>query len=271
MPKILIIILAVIIGLIVILWLGLQVPAKSFPAYVSPTQDLGMIDLPQNLPAPVEAYYQAIGGPNLPLIDSAVISGTASIRLGGITFPGRFRFIHEAGRNYRHYIETTWFGIPIMKVNERYIGGKGVMELPFGVIENEPKVDMAANLGLWSESIWLPSILFSDDRVEWREVDEHTALLRVPFGEDMDQFTVYFDPDTGLLSKMEAMRYKGAEDEEKVLWTNDVQGWSEFNGLPIPNPGAAIWADEGTPWAVFTVTEVVYNADVTEYIRAKGQ
>ena len=31
-----------------------------------------------------------------------------------------------------------------------------------------------------------------------------------------------------------------------------------------------IWFDEGTPWAVFTVEDIVYNADVQEYIRAKG-
>ena len=30
------------------------------------------------------------------------------------------------------------------------------------------------------------------------------------------------------------------------------------------------WLDEGTPWAVFNVEEIVYNVDVQEYIRAKG-
>jgi hypothetical protein len=29
------------------------------------------------------------------------------MRVGGLSFPGRFRFTHEAGRNYRHYIEAA--------------------------------------------------------------------------------------------------------------------------------------------------------------------
>jgi len=28
--------------------------------------------------------------------------------------------------------------------------------------------------------------------------------------------------------------------------------------------------DQGTPWAIFSVEDVVYNVDVQEYIRQKG-
>ena len=47
--------------------------------------------------------------------------------MAGIAFPARFRFIHEAGRGYRHYIEATVFGLPLMKVNERYLGPPGAV------------------------------------------------------------------------------------------------------------------------------------------------
>ena len=89
-------------------------------------------------------------------IESAVITGRGRLRFMGITFPARLRFIHDAGQGYRHYIEATIFGLPILKVNERYLDGQARMELPVGVVENEPKINMAANLGLWGESIWLP-------------------------------------------------------------------------------------------------------------------
>ena len=68
-----------------------------------------------------------------------------------------------------------------MKVNEWYLDGKARMELPVGVIENEPKIDMAANLALWGEAIWLPSILITDPRVRWEAIDDTTARLIVPF------------------------------------------------------------------------------------------
>lgn len=82
----------------------------------------------------------------------------------GVRFPARFRFTHTAGQGYRHYIEAALFGLPVLRVNETYLDGRARLELPFGVVENEPKIDSAANLGLWAESIWLPSIRVTDPR-----------------------------------------------------------------------------------------------------------
>jgi hypothetical protein len=78
----------------------------------------------------VERFYRRIYGERVPVITSAVITGRAKMRLGPFTFPGRFRFTHDAGRGYRHYIEATFFGLPPMKINETYLDGKGRMELP---------------------------------------------------------------------------------------------------------------------------------------------
>jgi hypothetical protein len=69
---------------------------------------------------------------------------------------------------------------------------------------------------------------------------------------------------------IEAMRYRETTDEAKILWINKVSEWRALGGALTPAVGAVTWFDEGTPWAVFTVEEVVYNADVSEYIRAAG-
>jgi hypothetical protein len=192
------------------------------------------------------------------------------LRVFGLRFPARFRFTHVAGQGYRHYIEATIFGYPVMKVNEWYLDGKARMELPVGVIKNEPKIDMAANLALWGEAVWLPSILVTDPRARWEAIDDTTARLIVPFGEEEDTFTVTFDRETGLMRTMEAMRYKEATDETKIPWRNEPLGWQTFHGIEIPSPAATTWLDEGTPWAVWTIEDVVYNVDVSEYIRARG-
>jgi hypothetical protein len=192
------------------------------------------------------------------------------MRIMGITFPGRFRFTHDAGQGYRHYIEATLFGLPLMKVNEYYLEGTGRMELPFGVTEGV-EIDQGANLGLWAESFWFPAVLVTDPRVTWEAVDEETALARLPFGEEEQTFVVRFDPETGLVRFMEAMRYKEVGDEEKHLWINEALTWEELEGQRTMTVGTATWFDDGTAWATFTVEEIVLNADVSEYIRAKGE
>jgi len=253
-------------------WLGLQVKPKPFPDYPkkAPALTLNTVALPADLPAPVARFYKTIIGDQVPVIESAVISGRGKLRVKGITFPARFRFTHIAGQGYRHYIEATMFGYPVMKVNEWYLDGHARMELPVGVIEDEPKIDMAANLALWGEAVWLPSILVTDPRVRWEAIDDTTARLVVPFGGEEDTFTVTFDPQTGLIRTMEAMRYREATDEAKIPWRNEPLGWQTFHEIEIPSPAATTWLDEGTPWAVWTIEDVVYNADVSEYIEVRG-
>jgi hypothetical protein len=278
MKRLLCYILMIMLFLVTIGWLGLKVKPKPFPAYPQRTPTLNTVELPTDLPSPVARHYKIIIGDQVPVIKSGVISGRGTLRVFGLRFPSRFRFIHTAGQGYRHYIEATIFGYPVMKVNEWYLDGKACMELPVGVIENEPKIDMAANLALWGESIWFPSILVTDPRVRWEAVDDTTARLFVPFesaqgsssSEEEDTFTVTFDPQTGLIRTLEAMRYREATDEAKIPWRNEPLGWQTLNGVRIPSPASVTWLDEGTPWSVWTVEDVVYNVDVSEYIRAKG-
>jgi hypothetical protein len=269
--KVLLIFAGAVVALVMLGWVGLQIRPRPFLAFRQPGDALQTVPLPEGLPAPVERFYRRIYGESVPVIESAVISGRARLRVNGITFPGRFRFIHHAGEGYRHYIEATFFGWPLMKVNEHFLDGKGRMELPFGVTEGEPKVDQGGNLALWGEAlVWLPSLLVTDPRVRWEPVDEHTALLVVPFGEEEEVFVARFAPETGLLHMLEAMRYKGAADATKTLWLNEAREWQALDGHMVSTHATVTWFDEGTPWAVFYTEEVVYNADVQEYIQARG-
>lgn len=267
--KITIVILCILASLILLGWLGLKIQPKPFPTMPAETVVLETTLLTEDLPEPVARFYRHIYGDQIPVIESAVISGRASMRVNGITFPARFRFTHLAGQGYRHYIEATFFGLPIMKVNEHYLDGHGRLELPFGIFES-PQVDQAANLGLWAESMWLPSLFITDARTRWESVDEETAILVIPFGEEEQRFVVRFDAETGLLLLMEAMRYRDAEGGSKILWLSEALVWERVDENLIPKTGAATWLDEGTPWAVFTVEEVVYNLDVSDYIHKTG-
>ena len=185
--------------------------------------------------------------------------------------PARFIFVHNAGKNYRHYIEATWFGLPFMKINESYVDGNSHFELPVATYDNDPSITQGAVLALWAETSWFPSIWLTDGRVRWEPVDEKTALLYFPFGDSEENLLVRFDPQTGLLDTMEAMRYRDARAQaKKILWiTKNIPG-NNIPGTKLSDTGSATWFDQGKPWAVFTLDEVDFIVDVTEYIRQRG-
>lgn len=236
-------------------WLGTKIQPAPFAPIPQPGEPLQTVALPTGLPAPVERFYRQLYGEQAPLIRSAVITGQGTMRikpLFNMTLPARFRFTHEAGRNYRHYIEVTLFGLPVLKVNEYYVDGKERQELPWAVATDNPKLDQGGNLGMWAESIqWLPSILITDPNVRWEAVDKDTALLVVPFGADEERFVVRFDQVGGGVKYWEVMRYADGEGD-KTLWINGT------------------WFDDGSPWFVVNDVDVVYNVDVDVSLTAKG-
>jgi hypothetical protein len=271
MSKTLLWILGTLMGLVLLFWLGTRITPSPFSAFPIPSGPFTTIPLPEDLPVPVERYYRVVYGEQVPVIESFILTGRGKLRFQGITLPARWRFSHQSGKNYRHYIETTLWGIPILKVNEHFIDGNSRLELPFGVVENEPQVDQAANLGLWSETMMFSAVYLTVPGVRWEAIDAQTARLVVPFKDEEDVFTVYFNPQTGLIETMEALRWKEAGDLEKTLWQAQAIEWGEIQGWKAPTIFAAQWMDDDSPWLVAQVKEVVWNVDLADYIKEMGE
>jgi len=269
--KLLLIIAAILAVIILLGWVGLQVKPKPFAAYPEKTPELKTIPLPRGLPAPVERFYKTLYGNEIPIIETAVMKGSASMSPFGVRLPARFVFVHNAGRDYRHYFEATWFGIPFLKVDEGYIDGESFFESPMGSYYNDPNTNQGANLAVWAEAGFFPSIWLTDERVRWEPVDEHTALLYVPFEDQEENFVVRFNPETDLIDTMEAMRYREAgEGKKKILWITKNEPGETIAGTKLSATGSATWLDQGKPWATFTAEEVNCNVDVSKYIQQRG-
>jgi len=269
--KVLVILVAILVIVVVLGWLGFKINPKPLLAHPEKTPPLKTIPLPAGLPAPVERFYRTVYGDEIPVIETAVMKGRAVISPFGVKMPARFVFVHNAGRDYRHYIEATWSGIPIMKVNEGYLDSESFFESPVGTYYDDPNTNQGANLAVWAEAGWFPSIWLTDERVRWEPVDESTALLYVPFEDQEENFVVRFDPESGLIDTMEAMRFRDAgEGKRKILWITKNEPGPTIEGSKLGAVGSATWLDQGKPWAVFTLEEVDYNVAVSEYIRQRG-
>jgi Family of unknown function (DUF6544) len=255
--------------LILIVIFGLKVRPGPFTSFLISYTNSETIPLPEGLPAPVDRFYRQTYGDRIPVYHSAVVSGRGSVRFMGITFPARLRFSHVSGRDYRHYIEATFYGLPVIKVNEFYVDGQYRLELPFGVVQNDPGIASAANQGLWSETLAYPAYFLTDLRVHWEAIDDTHASLHVPFGDSEQVFTIQFDPQSGDLIRYETNRYR--DEKLGILrWWGDITYGDRRDG-ELPNKIiSATWEDEGTPWIFFEVENVTFNVDLSDYIHQRG-
>ena len=253
-------------------WIGLQVPPRPFPDYPEPSaSQIATQPLPSGLPAPVDRYFRKVYGDSVPVIETAVLTGRARIRPNTpFWMPARYRFTHVAGRDYRHYIEACWFGMPVLKINERYVDGASLFEIPIIGTDSGPKIEWSASQGMWAESWDFPALFVTDARVKWLPIDNDSALLVVPFKSGTQQFVVRFDPATGLPTWTETMRYKTSSSPEKTLWMTQALRYEQLGGVLTNTVGSARWMDDGKPWAVFTLEDIRLNVDVSDYVRAKG-
>ncbi|NLE77082.1 MAG: hypothetical protein GX605_10085, partial [Chloroflexi bacterium] len=246
---------AVVVALSLLGWLGLQIRPGPFPDFAQRTPTLPTVPLPGGLPAPVERFYRAVYGDQAPVIETVVLTGRATIRPAlNVPLPARFIFVHNAGRDYRHYFEATFFGLPLLKVNEGYLDGESFFESPMGSTRGDPNANQGANLALWAEAAMFPAVLVTDPRVRWAPVDDQTALLFVPYGDQQESFVVRFNPSTGLIDAMDAMRFReSGTDKPKILWITRNEAGPTLPGSKVGAVGSATWLDQGRPWAVFTV------------------
>jgi hypothetical protein len=250
-------------GLAAVTWSGIRVKPRRTQPPRWRSVDLGTVSVPAGLPAPVARYANTVFGDSIPVIESALIIGRADLTIGGVKFNAGFRFYHQAGLAYYHEIHLTWFGLPAIKVDEGYKDREAVMKLPGTRVEHDRKTNAAANQGLWAESIWLPSIWFTDQRVQWTAIDEASAKLSVPDAAPDEHLTVAFDPDTGLIQDLTTMRYEQAHDPRRHRWTNTPTRWKQLNGVRIPSTISTRY-DNDRPWAVWSVDDALYNIDVSE-------
>lgn len=252
-------------------WAGLRLAARPFPASSLQSHDLGTQPLPSDLPAPVARFARAIfNGDRMPNVESALLVGRATIRRGRLVLNARFKFSHLTPDNYYHYIQVTWFGLPVMTINERFLDGKGIMDIPGTRVENDPNTDHAANQGFWSEALaWVPSVVFSDRRVRWEAIDDTSARMIVPNGTEEEAFILHFDPQTGLMTEMTTLRYQDPTPAPRLGWANHTLEWGTFNGVLLPVRAETQWGND-PPWAAWQIEQVLYNVPVTNRLHQFG-
>lgn len=257
--KIIVSIVGSLAALVAIGWLGLQIPSKLVTPVTTKSQTFGGVDNPANLPAPVRRYLQVALGDHAQRIESAVFWGRAQANFG-VWMPMRFQLYHRVGYDFRREMQITWFGFPVLKALDQYVNGQGLTGL-VGKADTGAGVDQGSNMILFAEAPLYPSIFVTDSRIRWVAIDDTSAQLFFPFGDEEDAMTVYFDPQTDLITKMTALRYFGANGE-KEPWRVDFLTWQTVDGMTILARSAITWEKQGKPWSYWEITGVTWNVDL---------
>ena len=242
-----------------IAWAGLNVPPANLPLPDQMPDEAGVVAIPTDVPAPVQRYYTVALGDHAPRMDSLAVYGRARANFG-LWMPLRYRLVHAPGQAFERYMEVTWFGLPVLKAVDRYVDGKG-MTGPMGREAKGPEIDQGANMILWAEAPLMPSLWISDERIRWEAIDDTSARLVFPFEEEEDELTVFFDPATGLITRMTALRYRDAESG-KIPWHVDFLTWQTVEGIQVPERLAITWEDQGKPWSYWEIDHLFWNVDL---------
>ncbi|MCB0082916.1 MAG: hypothetical protein KDE47_18380, partial [Caldilineaceae bacterium] len=237
-------------------WLGLQIPPRTLPPVVGATQERGAVAVPADLPAPVRRYLQVAFGDQIPRVETMAAWGRARARFG-LWMPLRYRLYHRPGVAFRREMEITWFGLPILKALDVYNHGEGATG-PLNNLATGPRVNQGANLILWAEASFFPSLLVTDPRIRWEPIDESSARLIFPFDDETDEIIFSFDPETGLLARTWALRYQG-HSGEKVPWYAEIVSWQTVDGMQLPKRVAVTWENEGSPWSYWDFDAIRWN------------
>ncbi len=182
-----------------IAWVGLQILPKIISLATGKSQVGGNVRVPEKLPAPVRRYLKVALGERAPRIESAVFWGRAQANFG-VWMPMRFQLYHRVGYDFRRAMQVTWFGFPVLKALDQYVNGKGMTGL-VGKTDSGARVDQGANMILFAEAPLYPAIFVTDSRIRWVAIDDTSAEMFFPFGDEEDAMTVYFDPQTNLIAR----------------------------------------------------------------------
>lgn len=260
LTKMMITVVCVLAGLFAILWLGFHIQPKNFEVYNKTAQLTGQKDIKVNVPDTLNDYFDNCFADKVTDMKTSVVWGKAKMNIIGIWVPARFIAYYIPREGFYRYIEITWFGIPVINGYDLYY--KDIAEFSIaGQLEAGDKIMQGQNLTLWAESVWSPSVFFTDDRLSWEENTE-SIILTIPFNDTSDYIGILLDEESGLPSGMEAMRYNG-QSVHKQHWQIEFIEWDDFNGVVIPSKSSITWDDE-KPWSYWNIEGVIYNIPVSD-------
>jgi len=235
---------------------------------VQPTDQVVTEEMLAVLPEPVQRYLSYTGVVGKPLVRTVWLRQAGRIRQD-VSQPW-MEYIAEqyysiAPPAFVWDATARMYGVPAVKVRDRYAHGRGHMLMRVGgllpvVDERGPEMDQGALMRFLNEMMWFPTA-FLGENVTWRAIDDDSAEVTLTDGDTSVTATLHFDGE-GRLTNFVGSRYRtvpGGYDLE--TWSTPITGYGEFEGLRLPVRGQGVWdlASGDLVYVEPEVREVVYD------------
>lgn len=252
-----------ILGLAAIGWIGLKIPPHNYPYPSRKTEEIGNFTLPDDLPAPVSRHFLAALGITPPQMKTAVVWGHGYYKIAGFWMPVHYRTYFKDGCCYIRETQITWFGFPFFKRTHSYRNGMAFCKVSglFPSYTTGEEIKQSHLISMWAESMWMPSILVSEQACRWEAIDEVTAWLIVSSDNDEEPILVRFSPKNGLIEEVIAWRHR-CSGGCRTLWRAIYSHWKPYHGLLLPGEIITSWEDSSA-YTLFKVQGVEFNPKIS--------
>jgi hypothetical protein len=206
----------------------------------------------ENLPAPVQRYFETVLTPGQPMIVEMAASHTGQFSLAE-TQPQWVPF-HSQQLSRMQPIGFDWDGririAPGIQcfVHDAYVAGEGILHATlFGLItltklQGTPEIAQGELLRFLAESAWYPTALLPSQGVTWEAIDDRRALARFTDGKTTVAVEFRFGDDGLIQSVYTPARYRTVQGKLTTApWQCQLWNYQQREGMMVPIDGEVAW------------------------------
>lgn len=213
------------------------------------------------LPVPVQRYFNHVLKDGQPFISFVRLKHTGLFK----TNPEK-EWVKIKGEQY--FITDKpgflWKGTTTMfTARDMYIGDAGRLQVSLfsiiPIVENKgQKIDQGELLRWLGESVWFPTNLLPDSRLQWSPINDSMARLTFSYNGQDVYYDVLFN-ETGEITRLETKRYMGEGNMES--WVGKLSNYRLMNGINIPTTIEGSWqlTTGDYDYAIFHIGLIEYD------------
>ena len=224
------------------------------------------------LPLPVQKYLRYTGVMGKPKLTTMRIVFEGRMRdKGKDWFPFRsvqYNFFDDPARLF--FMKAKMFGLTVPGYH-RYQAQTASMDVRFfGLFPIVKKAGAEMNqtetVTLFNDMCLMAPASLIDKRIQWQQLDTHSAKAIFTNGSNTIGATLYFN-DTGELVNFISDDRTAVSDMKKYRFSTPVKDYQSINGRRIPKYGEAVWhyPDGEFVYGEFYLKEIDYNVQLFQH------